>query len=56
MNTFIRTNGFSDHHMVILNVNLKKTFKCNYYWIFNVKLLQDVSFCKKFNCSGKFGN
>ncbi len=47
INTDIRPNGFSDH-MVILDVSLKKTFKSNYYWIFNVKLLQDVSFCEKF--------
>ncbi len=49
MNIFIRPNGFSDHHIVILDANLKKTFKSNYYWIFNVKLLQDVSFCEKKN-------
>ncbi len=47
INTDIRPNGFSDH-MVILDVSLKKTFKSNYYWIFNVKLLQNVSFCEKF--------
>jgi len=48
MNTFIRPNGFSDHHMVILDINLEKTRRCNYYWIFNIKLLHDVSFCEKF--------
>lgn len=44
-NTFIRPKDFSDHHMIILN--LKKMFKANYYWIFNVKLLQDVYFLWK---------
>ncbi len=56
INTDIRPNGFSDHHMVILDVSLKKTFKSNYYWIFNVKLLQDVSFVKSLKCFGIYGN
>lgn len=53
MDTFIRPNGFSDHHMVILDVNLKKTPRSNYYWIFNIKLLQDVFFCEKYKLKPK---
>lgn len=48
MNIFIAPNGFSDHHMVKLDVNTKRTSKSNYYWIFNAMLLQDSVFCENF--------
>lgn len=35
----------SDHHMLLLDINLKKTLKANYYWVFKVRLLQECSFC-----------
>lgn len=50
MNGFIAPNGFSDNnnHMVLLDINIKKTLKANYYWVLNVKLLQDCLFCEIF--------
>ncbi|XDV49743.1 hypothetical protein PO909_018933 [Leuciscus waleckii] len=48
MNTSILPNGFSDHHMVIFDFNLKNMSKPIYYWHFNAKLLQDIHFCDSF--------
>lgn len=48
MNVSILPNCFSDHHMITFDFNLKKVVKPCYFWHFNVKLLQDVSFCEKF--------
>lgn len=48
MNVSILPNGFSDHHMIIFDFNLKKVVKPCYFWHFNVKLLQDIRFCEKF--------
>ncbi len=48
MDVCISPNGFSDHHMVILVLNVKKTLKSNYYWHLNVKLLHDSCFCENF--------
>lgn len=42
-------NGFSDHHLCLIDINVKKSQSHSYYWHFNVKLLQDVLFCEKFN-------
>lgn len=44
----ISPNGFSDHHMITLVLNIKKTQKSNYYWLLNVKFLNDVLFCESF--------
>lgn len=41
-------NGFSDHHLCIIEINVKKSQSHSYYCHFNVKLLQDVLFCEKF--------
>lgn len=48
MNVSILPNGFSDHHMITFDFNLKKVVKPCYFWHLNVKLLQDISFCEKF--------
>jgi len=42
-------NGFSDHHLCIIEINVIKSQSHSYYWHFNVKLIQDVLFCEKFN-------
>lgn len=44
----IYPTGFSDHHLCMIVFNLQKTRGHSYYWHFNVKLLQDASFCEKF--------
>lgn len=41
-------NGFSDHHLCIIEINVRKSQSHSYHWHFNVKLLQDVLFCEKF--------
>ncbi len=41
--------GFSDHHLILFGLNMKRTSKPNYFWHFNTKLLQDVLFCENFN-------
>ncbi len=46
MDVCISPNGFSDHHMVILVLNVKKTLKSNTYWHLNVKILHDSCFCE----------
>lgn len=48
MNANIFPNGFSDHHIVTIDFNINKVQRPKYYWHFNVKLLQDNSFCEKF--------
>lgn len=40
----ITPSGFSDHHMVTIDVNKKITSRAHYYWHFNKKLLYDTLF------------
>lgn len=40
--------GFTDHHLVSLNIIMSQYAKRSSYWHFNNKLLQDVHFCKHF--------
>lgn len=40
--------GFSDHHLILFALNMKRTSKPNYFWHFNTKLLQDALFCENF--------
>lgn len=40
--------GFSDHHLILFVLNMKKISKPNYFWHFNIKLLQDALFCENF--------
>lgn len=42
----ILPNGFSDHHMATVDINMIQMFHPKYYWHFNVKLLLDVMFVK----------
>lgn len=44
----ISLNGFSDHHMITLVLNVNKTLRSNYYCHLNVKLLHDAFFCESF--------
>lgn len=48
MNANIFPNGLSDHHIVSIDFNINIVQRPKYYWHFNVKLLQDNSFCEKF--------
>lgn len=48
MNAVILPVGFSDHHLVLFDLNMKTITKPNYFWHFNVKLLQDAFFCDSF--------
>ncbi len=41
-------NGFTDHHLCMIEISLKKSQHCSYYWHFNLKLLHDSVFCEKF--------
>ena len=48
LNSHIFPVGFTDHHLVTLDFHITQTSKCTSYWHFNVKLLQDADFCRKF--------
>lgn len=52
MNAVILPVGFSDHHLVLFDLNMKTITKPNYFWHFNVKLLQDAFFVIVLNYSG----
>jgi len=41
-------NGFTDHHLCMIEMSLKKSQHCSYYWHFNLNLLHDSIFCEKF--------
>lgn len=57
MNVFIAPNGFSDHHMVLLdNLLEKKTLKENYYWVFNFNYFKTVHSVKFLKLFGRAGN
>lgn len=59
---FIIPVGFTDHHLVSLNIIMSKCEKKSSYWHFNTRLLQDVLFCEHFEtfwqqwkmCKGSF--
>lgn len=40
--------GFTDHHLVVMELILSPTGKPKSFWHFNVKLLHDHSFCENF--------
>jgi hypothetical protein len=40
--------GFSDHHIVTVDIHLSCPRRSSPYWYFNVKLLHDVMFCDRF--------
>uniref|UniRef100_A0A8K9XWG7 Reverse transcriptase domain-containing protein n=1 Tax=Oncorhynchus mykiss TaxID=8022 RepID=A0A8K9XWG7_ONCMY len=40
--------GFSDHHIVTVDIHLSCPQRSSPYWYFNVKLLHDVMFCDRF--------
>ena len=48
LNSHIYLVGFTDHHLVTLDVHTSPTTKCSSYWHFNIKVLQDSDFCQKF--------
>lgn len=48
LKSVISPNGFSDHHLSLIELSLKKSRSHSFYWHFNVKLLYDVTFCEKF--------
>jgi len=48
MNAVILPVGFSDHHLVLFDLNMKAITEPNYFWHFNVKLLEDALFCDGF--------
>lgn len=41
-------NGFTDHHLCMIEMSVKKSQPSSYYWHFNLKLLHDSNFCDKF--------
>ena len=40
--------GFTDHHLTIVEIFIKKRSKSSFYWKFNTKLLEDHLFVVKF--------
>jgi hypothetical protein len=40
--------GYSDHHIVTVDIHLSCPRRSSPYWYFNVKLLHDVMFCERF--------
>ena len=40
--------GFTDHHLILVDLVLSPTGKPRSSWHFNVKLLQDFKFCENF--------
>ena len=48
LNSHIYPVGFADHHLVTLDFHITQTPKHSSHWHFNVKLLHDTGFCKKF--------
>lgn len=40
--------GFTDHHLVTVDVHTAPTTKGSSYWHFNIQVLQDSVFCQKF--------
>ena len=55
LNSHIFPVGFTDHHLVTLDFHITQTSKCTSYWHFNVKLLQDADFCRKFEVFWEIG-
>ena len=47
-NASIWPNGFSDHHLVTIDVNLDTVPNTSSFWHLNVKLLQDAKFSESF--------
>ncbi len=37
MSASILPNGFSDHHLIMFDFNIKQTSRYKYYWHFNAK-------------------
>lgn len=48
MDVSILPVGFSDHHLILFGLNMKRTSKPNYFWQFYIKLLKDALFCENF--------
>ncbi len=48
LNSNIHPVGFTDHHLVTLKVHVSPTISTRTYWHFNIRLLQDRDFCRKF--------
>lgn len=44
--------GFSDHHLVLFALNMKRKLRPNFFWHFNTKLFQDFLFCEKLKYFG----
>ena len=44
----IQPVGFTDHHLVTFTLSLKDRTRTQTYWKLNVKLLEDVDFCVRF--------
>ncbi len=40
--------GFSDHHLILISVNMEQFPRKPSYWHFNAKLLQDAAFSEYF--------
>lgn len=40
--------GFTDHHLVTVEIDMSCPQRSTLYWFFNVKLLQDTMFCETF--------
>ncbi len=48
MSASILPSGFSDHHLIMFDFNMKQTSRPKYYWHFNEKMLKDNVFCDSF--------
>ncbi len=48
-------NGFTDHHLCMIEMSFKKSQHCSYYWHFNLKLLHDSVFVKSLGYFGLNG-
>ena len=48
LSNHINPVGFTDHHLVTFDFLVAQTTKPSSHWHFNVKLLQDTVFCRRF--------